>query len=109
MWHSWVCSFFFCLKLIYLFLCVGSYVGKEPAVQYLMEGLTILQNRGYDSAGIATVHTNGEGSNSLKTTKYASLGTNDSVRFFYFVYISNILLIICIGIQIEIRRTDRAR
>ncbi|ETO17876.1 glutamine-fructose-6-phosphate transaminase [Reticulomyxa filosa] len=32
-------------------------VGNEPVVDYLLAGLNILQNRGYDSAGIATIGT----------------------------------------------------
>eukprot|EP00954_Amorphochlora_amoebiformis_P020537 1340118-Amorphochlora_amoeboformis.AAC.1 len=31
------------------------YVGHESAVEYLLEGIHILQNRGYDSAGVATI------------------------------------------------------
>jgi glucosamine--fructose-6-phosphate aminotransferase (isomerizing) len=32
-----------------------AHIGDEPAVEYLLEGLHIMQNRGYDSAGIATI------------------------------------------------------
>jgi glutamine phosphoribosylpyrophosphate amidotransferase len=35
---------------------IVGFVGPEPAVPYLIEGITILQNRGYDSAGLATVN-----------------------------------------------------
>lgn len=43
---------------------------------FLLEGLHILQNRGYDSAGIATVTASGE----LVTSKFASRGsTSDSI------------------------------
>jgi glucosamine--fructose-6-phosphate aminotransferase (isomerizing) len=40
----------------------------EPCVDYLLEGLTILENRGYDSAGIATLESQG----GIACTKYAS-------------------------------------
>ncbi|ETO21686.1 hypothetical protein RFI_15517 [Reticulomyxa filosa] len=33
-------------------------VGNEPVIDYLLSGLNILQNRGYDSAGIATIGAN---------------------------------------------------
>eukprot|EP01083_Nonionella_stella_P203708 743099_1 len=57
---------------------IVGYVGNDPAVDYLMEGLTILQNRGYDSAGIATVRAGEE--SSLITTKVASRdSTSDSI------------------------------
>eukprot|EP00472_Partenskyella_glossopodia_P004794 CAMPEP_0197528810 /NCGR_PEP_ID=MMETSP1318-20131121/26387_1 /TAXON_ID=552666 /ORGANISM="Partenskyella glossopodia, Strain RCC365" /LENGTH=655 /DNA_ID=CAMNT_0043084049 /DNA_START=55 /DNA_END=2022 /DNA_ORIENTATION=- len=50
---------------------IVGYVGKENAVEYLLEGIHILQNRGYDSAGVATIDENGV----IQVTKYASLGT----------------------------------
>lgn len=56
---------------------IVGYVGNENAVDYLLEGIHILQNRGYDSAGVATL------SDDLKIqiTKYASLGsTSDSIE-----------------------------
>lgn len=52
-------------------------VGSDDASDYLLEGLTILRNRGYDSAGIATIPRDGT---SLDITKYASrLSTSDSI------------------------------
>jgi glucosamine--fructose-6-phosphate aminotransferase (isomerizing) len=52
-------------------------VGGEDAVGFLLEGLTILRNRGYDSAGIASIANDG---NVLAVTKYASLNsTADSI------------------------------
>ena len=51
-------------------------VGSDEASGYLLEGLTILRNRGYDSAGIASVSEDGE----LLVTKYASRDTtSDSI------------------------------
>ncbi|EGC38088.1 hypothetical protein DICPUDRAFT_149253 [Dictyostelium purpureum] len=47
------------------------FVGKEEAINYLLEGLSILENRGYDSAGVTTISSD----NSLITSKYASLNT----------------------------------
>ena len=73
-------------------LCVGTYlklsdvadncgivgvVGSDDASGYLLEGLTILRNRGYDSAGIASVSDDGV---ELYVTKYASRdSTADSI------------------------------
>eukprot|EP01095_Lingulamoeba_sp_RSL-Kostka_P004603 TRINITY_DN15836_c0_g1_i1.p1 TRINITY_DN15836_c0_g1~~TRINITY_DN15836_c0_g1_i1.p1 ORF type:complete len:655 (+),score=257.57 TRINITY_DN15836_c0_g1_i1:111-2075(+) len=53
------------------------YVGKGNAVSFLVGGLRILENRGYDSAGISTITENKE----LTTTKFASskAATNDAV------------------------------
>lgn len=47
-------------------------VGKKPnANQILLEGLTVLQNRGYDSAGMCTISQN-DTSNAFVTTKFAN-------------------------------------
>jgi len=54
---------------------IMAYVGPEEAHPFLMEGLRILQNRGYDSAGMASI-----GAGGMVTTKYASsASTNDAV------------------------------
>ena len=54
---------------------VGVVGNGDDASGFLLEGLTILRNRGYDSAGIATV-----GSSNIKITKYASReSTADSI------------------------------
>ena len=51
-------------------------VGTEEASGIVLEGLTILKNRGYDSAGIATISKDKE----LVVTKYASRDTtSDSI------------------------------
>jgi glucosamine--fructose-6-phosphate aminotransferase (isomerizing) len=52
-------------------------VGTGDANTFLLEGLTVLMNRGYDSAGIATI--NGQ-TKELLVTKYASRDTtSDSI------------------------------
>jgi glucosamine--fructose-6-phosphate aminotransferase (isomerizing) len=53
---------------------IVGYLGSEPYIEYIITGLKLLQNRGYDSAGISCIN-NGE----LITTKYASTNTNDSL------------------------------
>jgi len=47
---------------------------KGTARSFLVEGLTVLKNRGYDSAGIATVGPVDGGDLGLLVTKYASAG-----------------------------------
>lgn len=47
---------------------------KGDARDYLVEGLTILKNRGYDSAGIATLADASEADSSMVLTKFASEG-----------------------------------
>ncbi len=44
------------------------FVGNEDCVTYLLDGLSILENRGYDSAGIATLAPNGN----MTVSKFAS-------------------------------------
>lgn len=52
-------------------------VGADDAVGFVLEGLTILRNRGYDSAGIASISTDGD---DLAITKFASRdSTADSI------------------------------
>lgn len=58
--------------------CCGivGYIGDNDAQPILMNGIKILQNRGYDSAGMGTLSSEGV----LHITKYASKGTtSDSV------------------------------
>jgi glutamine---fructose-6-phosphate transaminase (isomerizing) len=53
------------------------YVGKNDAFDYLFGGLKILQNRGYDSAGVCTISDN----NDFVVTKFASISTtNDALE-----------------------------
>ncbi len=51
------------------------FIGNDQAVNYLLDGLTILENRGYDSAGLATLGAD----NSLVLTKFASRDTADAI------------------------------
>lgn len=56
---------------------IVAYIGPNAAKNFLYDGLTILQNRGYDSAGITTYDSK---SKKLCTTKYASRGTSDALK-----------------------------
>lgn len=49
---------------------IVGFIGKEDAVPYLLDGLSILENRGYDSAGLATISAD----HHLVTTKFAGRG-----------------------------------
>ncbi|MFA5945336.1 MAG: glutamine--fructose-6-phosphate transaminase (isomerizing) [Patescibacteria group bacterium] len=51
------------------------FVGSEDSVNYLIDGLSILENRGYDSAGIATIGPDKK----LYVSKFASRGTSDAI------------------------------
>ncbi|KAH3768098.1 glutamine-fructose-6-phosphate transaminase [Pelomyxa schiedti] len=56
---------------------ISCFVGNEDCTPYLLEGLKILENRGYDSAGITTFDAE---RGCLVTTKYASVGsTSDAL------------------------------
>jgi len=53
--------------------------GRAPAVgarAFLIEGLTVLKNRGYDSAGLATLGPVTGGETKMLVTKFASVGEN---------------------------------
>jgi glucosamine--fructose-6-phosphate aminotransferase (isomerizing) len=50
------------------------YIGDTNAFNCIFDGLTILQNRGYDSCGIATIN-----NNNITTTKYASTDTESAL------------------------------
>jgi glucosamine--fructose-6-phosphate aminotransferase (isomerizing) len=54
---------------------IVGYLGSESFIEYIISGLKLLQNRGYDSAGISCIDMNNE----LITTKFASTNTNDSL------------------------------
>jgi len=59
---------------------VGVIGESDDARDVLLDGLSILQNRGYDSAGMATMRRGGGGERDLAVTKYASRsGTSDSI------------------------------
>jgi len=51
------------------------YLGKAPFQNFVVNGLKLLQNRGYDSVGICTIE-DGE----LKTTKFASTENSDALQ-----------------------------
>ena len=53
--------------------------GSPDSEQFLLEGLTILQNRGYDSVGIASIPADGH---TINVTKFASTdkATADSIK-----------------------------
>jgi len=50
------------------------YLGNDNYKDFVLSGLKLLQNRGYDSVGIGTIV-----NNTLETVKYASTNTNDSL------------------------------
>lgn len=54
---------------------IVGYLGSENASNFVVEGLTILQNRGYDSVGISSIL-----QNELHTIKYASTNTYNSIE-----------------------------
>ena len=50
------------------------FLGKQNSIPFLIQGLKLLQNRGYDSVGISCI-SNGE----LNTIKFASKTTCDAL------------------------------
>jgi glucosamine--fructose-6-phosphate aminotransferase (isomerizing) len=52
------------------------YLGNDTSISIVIEGLTLLQNRGYDSVGISSVGNE----NTLQTIKYASTNTYNSIE-----------------------------
>jgi glucosamine--fructose-6-phosphate aminotransferase (isomerizing) len=54
---------------------IVGYLGNADYKEYILSGLKLLQNRGYDSVGICSNY-----KNSLQITKYASINTHDSLK-----------------------------
>lgn len=54
---------------------IVAYLGSDNYSEYILAGLRLLQNRGYDSVGISNIF-NGE----IKTIKYASTNTHNSLE-----------------------------
>ena len=52
-----------------------AYLGSDDYKQYVLSGLKLLQNRGYDSVGISCIS-----NKKLQTIKYASTNTNNSLE-----------------------------
>uniref|UniRef100_A0A6C0B0C7 Glutamine--fructose-6-phosphate aminotransferase [isomerizing] n=1 Tax=viral metagenome TaxID=1070528 RepID=A0A6C0B0C7_9ZZZZ len=53
---------------------IVGYLGDQPFCDFILTGLKLLQNRGYDSAGLSYIE-----NDEIKTVKYASSQTNDSI------------------------------
>jgi glucosamine--fructose-6-phosphate aminotransferase (isomerizing) len=53
---------------------IVGYLGNENYKDFILSGLKLLQNRGYDSVGIASINRE-----ELHTIKYASTNTNDAL------------------------------
>lgn len=52
------------------------YLGNDNFIEYVISGLKLIQNRGYDSVGIGTIDNS---SNELQIIKYASTNTHNSL------------------------------
>jgi glutamine---fructose-6-phosphate transaminase (isomerizing) len=64
------------LKIDHVYMCgIVGYLGSENSIPFLLEGLSLLQNRGYDSVGISFI----ENENTIQTYKYASTTTNNAI------------------------------
>jgi len=53
---------------------IVGYLGDDDSIEYILSGLSLLQNRGYDSVGICSII-----NNKLHTIKYASTTNNNSL------------------------------
>ena len=69
-----------------------AYLGNKSCIDYLLNGLRTMQNRGYDSAGIAIIQ-----DNKLAVNKYASTNNNNAL-FTLNEYYSNSICTSTIGI-----------
>lgn len=54
---------------------ISGFLGSDDAFSYIIKGLIMLQNRGYDSAGICTVNSH----NKMVINKFASTDTESSI------------------------------
>lgn len=55
---------------------IVGYLGNDKSTPIIIEGLTLLQNRGYDSVGISSI----DNEKTLHTIKYASTNTYNSIE-----------------------------
>jgi glucosamine--fructose-6-phosphate aminotransferase (isomerizing) len=53
------------------------YLGSEPFPDFILQGLRLLQNRGYDSVGVGYI--DASGASEITTIKYASTNTNNAL------------------------------
>ena len=61
------------------------YLGNDIFNNYIISGLKLIQNRGYDSVGVSTII-----DNTIKTIKYASTNNHDSLEILSEYMINNI-------------------
>ena len=54
---------------------IVGYLGNRPYLEYIIAGLRLLQNRGYDSVGVSSIDSN----HKLETVKHASTDTHNSL------------------------------
>lgn len=71
---------------------IVGYLGNGKAIDAVLEGLTLLQNRGYDSVGISTIQ-----KDTLETIKFASTTNNNSLELLKNTVLNNSKESIAIG------------
>ena len=59
---------------------IVGFLGTDDFQKYIISGLKLLQNRGYDSAGISAISKIEYSSHKINTIKYASTDVNDSIK-----------------------------